>query len=207
MSTDRAESGIEIVIAEHVATSFQGRTDKAGPTATAIRNRITDTFPAGAIRTEQDNQPPALVGLYRRIAAAFAPATIEPHSDERATQLNDLKGSIATLRGDQVAARKNHLLEHAKACLLMERQQLFLKNEFTEGFGRIEAWILSLTFLVLVLLESISLVWALPILGLSIARAWYLDRQCKRRIKKISDIDALIDRIDLAPHAANSILG
>jgi hypothetical protein len=203
MSIDRAESGIEIVIAEHVATSFQRRIDQHGTTATTIRNRITDTFPTGPIGTEQDNQPPALVSLYRRIAAAFAPTTIEPHSDERAMQLKDLKGTITTFRSEKAAARKIHLLEHARTCLLMERQQLFLKNEFTEGFGRIEAWILSMTFLVLVLPGSISLVWALPILGLSIARAWYLDRQCKRRLKKISDIDTLIDRIDLAPHAAN----
>jgi hypothetical protein len=210
MSTDRAEAGIEIVIAEHVATSFEGRAgkDKGDATVTLIRNRFTDSFPAAEIHTEQDNRPPALVSLYRRIAAAFAPATMEPHPTARASQLADLKGAITTLRSAKAHIGQSQRLERARASLMAERHLLFLKNEFTEGFGRIESWILSITFLVLVLLESVNLLWALPILGLSIARAWQLERQCKRRLKKMAEIDALIGRIDIFPHgAAGSVLG
>ena len=75
---------------------------------------------------------------------------------------------------------------------------MLVKNQLTEGFGRIECWILSLSFLGLVLLNAVSLLWALPFLGFSIGRAWYLDRTCKRRLKTISEIDALIDRIEQA---------
>ncbi len=80
-----------------------------------------------------------------------------------------------------------------------------MKNELTEGFGRIEAWGLSITFLVLVLLEAVDILWALPLLALSVCRSWYLDRQCKRRLTKISEIDALIERIELAPQVATGL--
>ncbi len=203
MSMDRAESAVETGIAQHVAASFHSnsRSGKAEAPGTHIRNRIIDSFEPGQLRTEQDNQPPALVGFYRRIIAAFShkETAVLLHED-RSSQLAGLEGAIKSLRSAQHAAPRSHLLDYARTHLLNERQQLFMKNELTEGFGRIEIWALSITFLVLVLLQTVSLHWALPLLALSVCRSWYLDRQCKRRLKKISEIDALIERIELMPY-------
>jgi hypothetical protein len=208
MSSDRAEAVIETAIAKHVAASFapDGSRAKSDAHATQIRNRIIDSFEPGDLLGEQDNRPPALVSLYQRITAAFSHIeTNAPVQLDRLSELAGLKGSLQDLRRSQSRVGRSHLLEHAKARLLNERQQLFMKNELTEGFGRIEAWALSITFLVLVLLETVSILWALPLLALSVGRSWYLDRQCKRRLKKIAEIDALIDRIDLAPQGASGL--
>ena len=93
MSTERAEAALESAIAAHVAASFQrnDRGDEPETTAAQIRSRITDRFQAVEIPTEQDNQPPALVVFYRRIAAAFAPIAREPESAERSSSLADLE--------------------------------------------------------------------------------------------------------------------
>ncbi|QRM30969.1 hypothetical protein [Microvirga sp. VF16] len=200
MSMDRAEAAVEMAIAKHVANSFQ-RTSRDGKPDTIVvqvRNRITDSFQPSDFQTEQDNQPPALVALYRRIAAAFTPTAREPDTSERTSRLSDIKGSLETLRGALPSMAQRSRLDHARGHLLIERQQLLVKNEMTEGFGRIETWVLSFAFLGLVLLDAVSILWALPFLGLSICRAWYLDRQCKRRLKKIADIDALLGRIERA---------
>jgi hypothetical protein len=203
MSIDRAESAVETAIAQHIAASFHStnRNGRAEAPGTHIRNRIIDSFEPGQLRTEQDNQPPALVGFYRRIIAAFShkEAAVLLHED-RSSQLADLGGAIKSLRRAQPAAPRSHLLDYAKTRLLNERQQLLMKNEFTEGFGRIEIWVLSIASLVLVLLQTVSLLWALPLLALSVCRSWHLDRQCKRRLKKIAEIDALIERIELMPY-------
>src|SRR5688572_2243620 len=100
MSTERAEAALESAIAAHVAASFQrnDRGDEPETTAAQIRSRITDSFRAAEIPTEQDNQPPALVVFYRRIAAAFAPIAREPESTDRSSSLADLKNGLATLR-------------------------------------------------------------------------------------------------------------
>jgi hypothetical protein len=199
MSTERAEAALEIAIARHVATSFQRSGRNTDVTIAArSRNHITDSFPHGEFPTDQDNRPPALVVFYRRIAAAFTPVAIVPHTPERASRLSDIKGSLENLRGTLSTVSQKSRMDHAKVHLLIERQQLLVKNQLTEGFGRMEAWILSLSFLGLVLLNAVSLLWALPFLGLSICRAWYLDRTCKHRLRKISDIDALIARIEQA---------
>jgi hypothetical protein len=199
MSTDRAEAAVEIAIAKHVANSFQrnGR-NKDDAIVVQARNCITDSFSLSELQTEQDNQPPALVAFYRRIAAAFTPIAREHETPERASRLTDIKGSLENLRSALPSMTQKSKLDHARSHLLIERQQLFVKNELTEGFGRMEAWILSIAFLGLVLLDAVSILWALPFLGLSICRAWYLDRRCKHRLKKITDIDALIDRIERA---------
>jgi hypothetical protein len=42
------------------------------------------------------------------------------------------------------------------------------------------------------------ILWALPFLALSIARSWQMDTRCKGRLRKVAEIDALIERIDLA---------
>lgn len=201
MSTDRAEVAVEIAIAEHIINSFQPSSQDGKPDAIVaqVRNRITDNFHSVELQTEQDNQPPPLVAFYRRIAAAFAPIEKERDNTERSSRLTDIKGALEDLRGALPAAAPRSRLDHARSRLLIERQQLLVKNEFTEGFGRIEAWILSISFLTLILLDVVSILWALPILALSIARAWHLDRQCKLRLRKISEIDALIDRIEQAP--------
>jgi hypothetical protein len=198
MSTDRAEAAVEIAIANHVANSFQrtSRDRKADAIVLQVRNRITDSFEPSDFQTEQDNHPPALMAFYRRIAAAFAPIAREPETPERASRLADIKGSLENLRSTLPAMAQRSRLDHARSDLLIERQQLLVKNELTEGFGRIEAWILSIAFLGLVLLDAVSLLWALPLLGLSIGRAWYLDRQCRNRLRKITEIDALIARIE-----------
>ncbi|EIM28131.1 hypothetical protein [Microvirga lotononidis] len=199
MSTERAEAALELAIAKHVAISFQRSGRNTDVTIAArSRSRITDSFRHGEFQTEQDNRPPALVAFYRNITAAFAPVAIEPHAPERSSHLYDIKDSLVTLRGALSTVSQKSRMDHAKIQLLIERQQLLVKNQLTEGFGRIESWILSLSFLGLVLLNAVSLLWALPFLGFSIGRAWYLDRTCKRRLRKISDIDALIDRIERA---------
>lgn len=199
MSTERAEAAVEIAIARHVAVSFQRSVRSTDVTIAArTRNHITDRFRHGAFETDQDNRPPALVAFYRRITAAFAPVASEPHPAERALHLSEIKGSLEILRGGLSTVSQKSRMDDARFQLLIERQQLLVKNQLTEGFGRIESWILSLSFLGLVLLNAVSLLWALPFLGFSIGRAWYLDRACKRRVEKISDIDALIGRIERA---------
>jgi hypothetical protein len=208
MSSDRAEAAIEGAIAEHVAACFAPGESriKSEAQAAQIRQRIIDSFEPGVLPSEQDNRPPALVSLYQRIAAAFSHVdTDAPVHLDRSPELAGLRGSLQSLRRSQPIVARSRLLEHAKARLLNERQQLFMKNELTEGFGRIEAWGLSITFLVLVLLEAVDILWALPILALSVCRSWYLDRQCKRRLTKISEIDALIERIELAPQVATGL--
>jgi hypothetical protein len=204
MSTERAEAALESAIAAHVAASFQRNdlSDEPETTAAQIRSRITDRFQAVEIPTEQDNQPPALVVFYRRIAAAFAPIAREPESAERSSSLADLKNGLATLRSALPAMPQRSRLDHAKTRLLIERQQLLMQNEFTEGFGRIEVWILSIAALTLVLLEAVGILWALPLLALSIARSWQMDRRCKARLRKVAEIDALVERIDLMPQTA-----
>ena len=204
MSTERAEAALESAIAAHVAASFQrnDRGDEPETTAAQIRSRITDRFQAVEIPTEQDNQPPALVVFYRRIAAAFAPIAREPESTDRSSSLADLKNGLATLRSALPLAPQRSKLDHAKTRLLIERQQLLMQNEFTEGFGRIEVWILSIAALTLVLLEAVGILWALPLLALSIARSWQMDRRCKARLRQVAEIDALVERIDLMPQTA-----
>jgi hypothetical protein len=209
MSTDRAEAAVETAIAEHVANAFRqtAGNGQADAIASRVRNRITERFAPSELRTEQDNQPPALVAFYRRIASAFAPVGREPETPERVSRLTGIKNSLATLRGSLPAMGQRSRLDHARAELLIERQQLVVKNELTEGFGRMEAWILSISFLTLVIFNGASILWAVPLLGLSIGRAWYLDRQCKRRRKTISEIDALIGRIERAGRSAVSASG
>ena len=197
MSSDRAEAAIETVIAKHVASTSQQSGEQ--PTVAQIRSRITDSFQPAELRTEQDNQPPALVALRQRIVAAFSGLDRSYDSPDRSSELAALKHALESRRRHQRASEQKHLLHYAKGQLLIERHQLFLKNEFTEGFGRIETWALSIAFLTLVLLNAISILWGLPLLALSICRAWHLDRQCKRRHRKIDEIDALIGRIE---HAA-----
>lgn len=197
MSTNRAGATIETAIAQHVASAFEH--ERQGTTVAQIRRRITDEFETTELQTGQDNQPPALVALHRRIVAAFAPIERAYDTSDRFSELADLRARLERQRSSQQTIEQKHLFEYAKGQLLIERQQLFLKNEFTEGFGRIEAWILSIAFLALVLLNVVGILWALPLLSLSICRAWYLDRQCKRRLDKISEIDSLIERIEHAP--------
>ena len=194
MSTDRAESGVETAIKRHVAKSYQ-----QGTTAAHIRGRITDSFQPDELRIEQDNQPPALVALQRRIIAAFLPIEREYDVPDRSADLAALKRTLERQRDARPRADQKQLLAYAKSQLLIERQQLFLKNEFTEGFGRLEIWALSIAILTLFLLNVVSVFWGLPLFALSIGRAWHLDRQCKRRLAKISEIDALLERIEHAP--------
>jgi hypothetical protein len=197
ITTDRAEATIETAIAKHVAGLFER--DGRGTIVTHIRRRITDNFEQTELQTGQDNQPPALVALHRRIVAAFTPIDRAYDTPDRSSHITELRVALERQRGSRQVDHQKHLFEYAKSQLLIERQQLFLKNELTEGFGRIEAWILSIAFLTLVLLNVVSILWALPLLMLSVGRAWYLDRQCKRRLGKITEIDSLIGRIDQAP--------
>jgi hypothetical protein len=194
MSTDRAEPAVETAIKSHAAGSGQ-----PGTTAAHIRNRITDRFQPDELRIEQDNQPPALVALQRRITAAFSPIEREDDTPDRSSALTALKETLERQRSARPKPAQAHLLAYAKSQLLIERGQLFLKNEFTEGFGRLEIWALSIAILTLVLLNVVSILWALPLATLSIGRAWHLDRKCGRRLAKIAEIDALLERIEHAP--------
>lgn len=197
MSTDMAEAAVESAIARHIADTYQ-QGCRPQATAAQIRSRITDSFASSRLQTEQDNRPPALVALYRRIAAAFPQTTQHDAATDRASQLSDLKGSLESLRSTKAAATERYLLEHAKTRLMIERQQLVVKNEVTQGFGRIEVWLLSIASLALILLNFVSMLWTAPIFAVSIGRSWYLDRQCKGRTKKIAEIDALVERIEKA---------
>jgi len=205
MSSERAEAALESAIAAHVAASFQRADQASGPETTAaqIRSRITDRFRPGGFPTEQDNQPPALVVFYRRVTAAFAPIAREPESAERSAGLTNIRSGLESLRNALPASPQRSRLDHAKTRLLIERQHLLMQNEFAEGFGRIEMWILSLASLTMVLLEAVGTLWALPILALSIARSWQTDRRCKARLQKVAEIDALVERIDIASQAAS----
>jgi hypothetical protein len=194
MSTDRAEPAVETAITRHVARSHQH-----GTTAAHIRDRITDSFQPDELRIEQDNRPPALVALQRRIIVAFAPIEREYDTPDRSSDLAALKQTLEHQRSARHKSDQKHLLAYARSQLLIERQQLFFKNEFTEGFGRLEISALSIAALTLVLLNVVGVFWALPLLSFSIGRAWHLDRQCKRRLAKISEIDALLERIEHAP--------
>lgn len=197
MATDRAGATIEAAIATHVASVFVQA--KQANTVAQIRRRITDEFEPAQLHAEQDNHPPALVALHRRIVAAFAPTARAYDTPDRSPEIAELRGSLERQRGSRQGSEQKSLLAYARSQLLIERQQLFMKNELTEGFGRIEAWVLSIAFLGLVLTNVVSILWALPLLGFSIGRAWYLDRQCKRRLGKIAEIDCLIERIEHAP--------
>lgn len=201
MSTDRAESAVETAITRHVARAYQHREqgDPQGTMAAQIRGRITDSYQSDELRTEQDNQPPALVALQRRIVAAFSPIKREYDTPDRSSDLADLKRSLERQRNARPRPDQKHLLAYARSQLLIERQQLSLKNEFVEGFGRLEIWVLSIALLTLMLLNVIGVLWALPLVTIGIGRAWYLDGQCKRRLGKISEIDALLERIGHAP--------
>lgn len=200
MSTDRAGIFVDPASGEHATRIIEVSSPASRPEAPVhqIRSRITDTFQLAPLPGEQDNQPPALVALYRRVSMAFSADGRERDTPERSSRLIDIKGTIESLRKFPNASQQRLLLEHARTCLSSERHQLLMKNEFTEGFGRIEAWVLSITALGLVLFGVLSIFWALPILALSIGRSWYLDRQCKRRLEKVSDIDALLGRIAFA---------
>jgi hypothetical protein len=205
MSSDRAGATIETAIARRVASAFERSGQEH--TVARIRHRITENFDPTALKTGQDNQPPALVALHRRIVAAFAPRERAYDTPDRFSDIAELRNALALQRSSHPVNHQKHLLEYAKSQLTIERQQLFMRNEFTEGFGRIEAWILSIAFLTLVLLNVVSILWALPLLALSIGRAWHLDRQCKRRLGKMAEIDALIERIDHAPEGNDLKIG
>jgi hypothetical protein len=139
--------------------------------------------------------------------SAFSTITETHDATDRSSQLSDLKGNLENLRSAKAAASERYLLEHAKTRLMIERQQLVVKNEVTQGFGRIEVWILSIASLALVLLNLASILWAVPILAISIGRSWYLDRKCRGRARKIAEIDALVERIEktLSPYALTRV--
>lgn len=192
MSIDRAPVAVETMIADHVAASFQrSAAPKDETTASHIRSRITDQFERTKPGIEQDNRPPALTELRNRIIEIFGPAREEPVSHERAETLEDLQRSLEWIRSTQDRAVGSENGSSLYMHLLLERQQLALKNEFTEGFGRVEIWLVSIAALALVLLKAIDLIWALPILALGVGRSWYLDRKCKQRHSRIAEIDSL----------------
>ncbi|MET0526836.1 MAG: hypothetical protein ABW003_00550, partial [Microvirga sp.] len=143
MSIDRAPVAVETMIADHVAVSFQRNAvaPKVETTASQIRSRITDQFEHAQPESEQDNRPPALTELRNRIIEIFGPVREEPVSQERAEALEGLQQSLERLRSPNTSQEGRNPI-HMQ--LLLERQQLALKNEFTEGFGRVEIWLVSI---------------------------------------------------------------
>lgn len=194
MSIDRAHVAVEIMIADHVAASFQRNAvaPKIETTASQIRSRITDQFERTQLGSEQDNRPPALTELRNRIIEIFGPVREEPTSHERAEALESLQQSLERLRSSSSKIASQSSSDPLHMQLLLERQQLALKNEFTEGFGRVEIWLVSIAALGLVLLNAIDFVWALPILALGIGRSWLMDRKCKKRHARIAEIDTAL---------------
>ncbi|WP_243373399.1 hypothetical protein [Microvirga solisilvae] len=206
MPVERAHVAIENLIADHVAASFRSkeRTAVADNTAAQIRSRITDRFQHAKIGSEQDNAPPAIVALRDRIITIFSPPQKLDPAHDRAEQLTLLQASIEELRRHTatiaIERREEQSRKPRHVDLLLERQQLVLKNEFTEGFGRVETWLVSIAALALVLLRAIDFLWALPILALGIGRSCYLDRQCKKRSARIAEIDAMIEPAPRQPY-------
>jgi hypothetical protein len=200
MSIDRAYVAVETMIADHVAVSFQrsAAASKVETTASQIRSRITDQFERTRLGNEQDNRPPALTELRNSIIEIFGPVREEIVSHERAEALEGLQQSLERLRGPNTRTASPAGSNPIHMQLLLERQQLALKNEFTEGFGRVEIWLVSIAALGLVLLNAIDFVWALPILAVGIGRSWFLDRRCKKRHGRIVEIDALIGIVSIA---------
>jgi len=193
MSIDRAQVAIETMIADHVAVSFQRSVARPAETAAAqIRSRITDHFEFIKPGAEQDNYPPAFIELRRRITEIFGPVCEVPASHERADAIEGLQQSLEHFRGTSLRSRSHGIGDTLHLHLLLEKQQLALKNEFTEGFGCVEIWLISIAALGLVLLNAIEFVWALPILALGIGRSWFLDRKCKKRHGRIAEIDAFV---------------
>ncbi|MXQ10077.1 hypothetical protein [Microvirga makkahensis] len=162
----------------------------AESTAAQVRSRITDYFQPSTVCFDQDNFP-------LRSWRSTAVHSEHSHSRRRPTGTPDRTAQLALLHQTletihhNAAASIQQNAQPAHAELLLERQQLVLKNEFTEGFGRIEIWFVSTTVFTLVLLSAIELLWAFPILALSIGRSWHLDRQCRKRRTRISEIDAI----------------
>lgn len=203
MSVERAHVAIESLIADQVAISFK-RTNQSGSsesTAAQIRSRITDHFQHDKLGSEQDNAPPALLALRKRLVAAFAPPQVVDASQNRAELLDNLQTALAELRHRRTAALPQAPEQPLHVDLLLERQQLLLKNEFTEGFGRVEIGLVSVAVLALVLLRAIDFLWAIPILALGIGRSWHLDRACKKRLARIAEIDAVVEPSASRAHA------
>ncbi|WP_414473735.1 hypothetical protein [Microvirga sp. M2] len=195
MPAEKTFIAVESLIADHVAISFkQGETSsRADGTAAQIRRHITDHLQAPHISSEQDNSPPpAVQALYNRLFSAFSIVQPAGSSDDRLPQLTLLHKTLQALSQEaRSSTRKN--LRSAHVDLLLERQQLVLKNEYTLGFGRIEIWLVSIAALFLIVLNAIDFFWSLPALGLSVGRSWHLDRQCKKRSARIAEIDAIVD--------------
>jgi len=194
---ERAEATVESATETGLAPAIHSGSRNVGkPMAAQVRSRITDSFTAVELHIEQDNHPPALVTFYRRVAALFSIPKGEIEASDRAHLLAGLRSSLGKLHTRQAKASGRNYLVHAREQLLIERQRLILKNEIVQGYGRIEVWLLSVASLSLLMFNSVSLLWALPPLALSIGRSWYLDRQCKMRLRTVSEIDALIGRIE-----------
>lgn len=199
MPVERAHVAVESLIAEHVALSFR-QNDRGGTIegmAAQIRSRITDRLQHNAVGSEQDNAPPALLTLRNTLVTAFPPAPTLDAAQDRTEKLALLQVSLAELRRQaplrSMAPHDGPPGKPLDVDLLLERQQLVLKNEFTEGFGRVETWLVSIAALALVLLRAIDFLWALPILMLGIGRAFSLDRQCRKRMTRIAEIDAIME--------------
>ncbi len=201
MSAERSNIAVESLIADHVAVSFRKKASSVrSDTASQIRSRITDHFQFGAPGSEQDNVPPAAKILHDGLIRAFtflppqSPAL--PH--DRTEEIVRLQASAQELHRAVASAPGARAPAHVS--LLLKRQQFALKNELTEGLGRLEVSLVSITTLALILLDAINYLWALPILALTIGRSWQLDRQCKKRRAKIEEIDAIVQPIAKLSH-------
>jgi hypothetical protein len=195
MAVDRAHTTVESLIASHVAGAFPNaaRTTKPEAPVEQIRQRITDNFQHIKLGSEQDNCPPAILQLRNRIIAAFSMERQEPQPHDSASRLAELKAALEGLRSRDTPSDIRSELEHTKTRLLHQRDQLALRNEFTEGFARTEMWLVALAFLGVVFLKDVNVLWAGPILAFGVARSWHLDRQCKRRIEEIARIDQAVE--------------
>lgn len=194
MSVEGTSTIVENLIADHIAASFEQKNPHATTKVTAaqIRNRITDHFQPSGAGSEQDNSPPAVQALYSRLFRAFSLAPSASSSHDRVQQLDRLHEALQEFRR-KAADTPQGSAGSVPFDLLLERQQLLLKNEFTVGFGRVEMWLVSSAVLTLVLLNAIDFLWALPILAFGVFRSLHLDRQCKKRCARITEIDAIIE--------------
>jgi hypothetical protein len=190
-----AQATVENLIAHHVADNFPlaSREFVAHSVSKQIRNSITHRFRRDALQTEQDNTPSGFAELGNRLAAAFLIERETQTPQERSHKLADLRSRLEKLRIRAASdpAQRNEL-EHVKTRFILQREQLLMRNEFSEGIGRIEIWLLSIAACAIALLSNLSLFWATPVLAFSIGRSWYLDRRFKQRQQRIAEIDEII---------------
>lgn len=190
MSIGGAQATLRTLGVDRIARSSADRSDAI--VASPLRDAVNDDFQPSALGTEQHNAPTGVLELQNRIAAAFLADQPSSEPQDVAARLSAMTTALQALRARKIAPDPANEAEHIKTRLLLQREQLVLANEFTEGFGRLELGLVSAAALALVLLKDLDFLWLVPVLALSVGRSWILDRQCRQRRQLIANIDAIV---------------